>query len=248
MLGGRRIEFGAAKAIGGDMVTLREIMTRDVITISPEISIRDAMSLLSTRHISGAPVVAGGEIIGVVTATDLMAFAADLPGAPAERPDYVEAGEWELRDQLDNDGVELEPRGTFFTGLWDDAGADAAVRFATPSGPEWSALDTHTVEEAMTRAPIRALPPDTPLVAAAEFMRTHAIHRVLVTEAEQLLGIATYTDLARAIADHRFREREYVFGNERHGHPASFLGSRLPSEERKRTDGHTNPPGERRSE
>ncbi len=210
------------------MITLRDVMTRDVISIGPEMSIRDAMSLLASRHISGVPVMAGGEIAGVVTATDLMAFAADIPGAPAESSHHVEQGELMARDDLEVDEGEIEPPGTFYTELWDDAGADATVRFATPSGPEWNALDVHTVEEAMTRAPVRALPPDTTLTTAAEFMREHAIHRVLVTEGNRLLGIATFTDLARAIADRQFREREYVFNDGRHAHPESLLGSRLP--------------------
>lgn len=211
------------------MVTLREIMTRDIITVSPDVSIRDAMSLLSTKHISGVPVVAGGEIVGVVTSTDLMAFAADLPGAPAEPSHHVEQGEFVDREEMEGDGREIEPPGTYFTELWEDSGADAAVRFNTPSGPEWSVLDAHTVSEAMTHAPVRQLPADTPLPEAAEFMRAHAVHRVLVTESTQLAGIVTSTDLANAIADHKMREREWVFGDSgKRSHAEHTLGERLP--------------------
>ena len=213
------------------MTRVRDIMTKDVITIAPDLTIRDAMSLLSTRHISGAPVVAGGDIVGVITSTDLMGFAAELPGAPAELQDQVEFGEFAERDD-DMPERELEPAGTFFTDLWDDAGADAAVRFAGVTGPEWNVLDAHTVEEAMTRSPIFRLPGDTTLPAAAEFMRAHGVHRILVTDAEGLVGIVTATDLSNAVADHKLREVAYVFGAPRPDplkapHHEVTLGSRL---------------------
>ena len=41
------------------MLRLRDIMTTDVVTVSPESTIREAMELFASRHISGAPVVAG---------------------------------------------------------------------------------------------------------------------------------------------------------------------------------------------
>lgn len=217
------------------MTRVRDIMTKSVITISPDLTIRDAMSLLSTRHISGAPVVSGGEIVGVITSNDLMAFAAELPGAPAELQDEVEFGELVDRDD-DMPEKELEPAGAFFTDLWDDAGADATVRFAGVAGPEWNVLDAHTVEEAMTRAPIFKMPGDTTLPAAAEFMRTHGVHRMLVTDHEGLAGIVTSTDIANAVADHKVRDLEFVFGDDarfpaldprKPPHPEPTLGSRL---------------------
>jgi len=39
------------------MLRLQDIMTRDVVTVSPELTLRDAMELLTSLHISGAPVV-----------------------------------------------------------------------------------------------------------------------------------------------------------------------------------------------
>jgi CBS domain-containing protein len=218
------------------MTRLRDIMTRDVVTVPPDLTIRDAMSLFSSRHISGAPVVAGREIIGVVTSTDLMAFAAELPGAPTRRNEPAEIDDATDRQER-FPGVEAEPQGSFFTELWDDAGADVTVRFADTNAAEWNVLDEHTVEEAMTRAPIRSMPGDTLLAVAAEFMRTHAIHRILVEEEEKLIGIATATDIVNAVAGHKLREPAFVFGKESHftgqpggkpSHPETALGARLP--------------------
>jgi CBS domain-containing protein len=63
---------------GGPMLRLRDIMTRDVISATPDMTIRDAMELLSERHVSGAPVVDGGKIVGIFSATDILALLADL--------------------------------------------------------------------------------------------------------------------------------------------------------------------------
>lgn len=201
------------------MTRLRDIMTRDVVSVSPDVTIRDAMSILSTLHISGMPVVAGKDIVGVITSTDLMAFASDLPGVPVERDPALEA----IEPDVPAPDLEAEPTAEFFTEMWEDAGADVTVRFADVVAAEWNALDEHTVEEAMTRAPIWSLPGDTSLVQAAEFLRTHEIHRVLVTQGAKLAGIVTSTDLANAIAGHKLREPTYVFGKELH-----FTGADTP--------------------
>jgi CBS domain-containing protein len=217
------------------MTRLRDIMTREIVSVSPDLSIRDAMSLLSSRHISGVPVVAGSDIIGVVTSNDLMAFAAELSSAPAEREDQVPLEELPESDAKHPD-PELEPLGAFFTELWEEADADASLRFANVSGPSLDALDMHTVDEAMTRTPIYSVASESTLPAAAEFMRSHGIHRVFVTEKDKFVGIVTSTDIANAVASHKVRESQYVFGKESHFtgqpggkplHPETPLGARI---------------------
>jgi len=131
---------------------------------------------------------------------------------------------------------EIEPLGSFFNDLWEDVGEDVDVRFDEVTGPERNVLDAHTVEEAMTRAPIFEVPGETSLPATAEFMRSHAIHRVMVTDRGALVGIVTRTDLSNAVADHKLREHEYVFGTDprlprldprKPPHIERTLGSRL---------------------
>jgi len=51
----------------------REIMTRNVYTISPEASVQEVAQLLSRKSISGVPVIdKGGKIIGIVTEADII--------------------------------------------------------------------------------------------------------------------------------------------------------------------------------
>ena len=180
------------------MTMMKDIMTRRVISVSPHLSIRDAMSLLTSRHISGAPVVVGTEIVGVVTSNDLMAFAAELPGESGGRPYQLELEASTPRDE-DYSGVETEPPGAFFMDLWEGDGTDVVMRFTKAAGTDCSTLDEHTVEEAMTRPPICSVPANTTLPDAAEVMRLRGIHRVLVTDAGRVVGIATATDIANAV-------------------------------------------------
>lgn len=195
------------------MLRVRDIMSTDVITVSPEMTIRDTMDLFAAHHVSGAPVVSGRNVLGVVTATDLMTFASSVPGAPTFRPDAPEWGEWEAGEPAIDESVEegAEPAPAFWTMMWEDAGADAAVRMSTPDGPEWSVLDEHTAEEAMTPA-VYSLPPDASVPEAADYMQRHNVHRVLVMDGRELLGIVTTTDVARAVAEHRLSQRRFVFG------------------------------------
>lgn len=66
------------------MIKLRDVMTTEVVTLSPDLTIRAAADTLTGRHISGAPVVSGGRAVGMLTSTDLLEFMAGLDRDPAE--------------------------------------------------------------------------------------------------------------------------------------------------------------------
>jgi CBS domain-containing protein len=52
----------------------RDLMTRDVITVSPTTSLKNLATILIKNQISGAPVVAkNGKIIGIVSEADIVA-------------------------------------------------------------------------------------------------------------------------------------------------------------------------------
>ena len=56
------------------MLTVRDIMTTEVVTLTPEATLRDAMEALSTNHLSGVPVVAGERVVGVISMSDILSF------------------------------------------------------------------------------------------------------------------------------------------------------------------------------
>ena len=52
---------------------VQDLMTRDVTTVAPATSLRDAAGLLATKGISGLPVVsATGEVVGVLSEADIV--------------------------------------------------------------------------------------------------------------------------------------------------------------------------------
>ena len=193
------------------MLAVKDIMTKDVVTLAPDLSLRSAMELLTSRHITGAPVAAQGHVVGVVSLTDLAEYAASSPGVPTQRPEQAEWGDFEAPAEWPADE---EPPAEFFAELWDDAGAETTQRFSTTDSPEWNALEEHTIADVMNRK-IAWLRPDTPVEHAADFMRDAGIHRVLIMEDGKLLGLLTTTDIAGAVADNRLTKRVYVFDRTR---------------------------------
>jgi CBS-domain-containing membrane protein len=66
------------------MLTARDIMTREVVTIQPEASVEDLAKLLAEHRIGGAPVLdKSGGLVGVVTQSDLVQRSRDLELPPA---------------------------------------------------------------------------------------------------------------------------------------------------------------------
>lgn len=189
------------------MLQIRDAMTRDVLTVTPETTLREAAELFTSRHVSGAPVLDGQRVVGVVSATDVLEFVATSPPVPGPRTDEQEVGEWaELPASEPGDAA----AGAFFAEMWEDADAETTQRFADSDGPEWDVFAEHTVQEVMTRA-VCVLPSTQSIPAAAEYMKTAGVHRLLVIDEGKLVGIITSTDIARAVADHRLQERRLVF-------------------------------------
>jgi acetoin utilization protein AcuB len=56
-----------------EKVRVRDIMTKQVITVTPESSIGDAARLILERRIGGLPVMQGGRLVGIITKTDILA-------------------------------------------------------------------------------------------------------------------------------------------------------------------------------
>ena len=62
------------------MITAKDIMTRDVITISPETEIAQAAKLLLENRINGVPVVNdAGELVGILCQSDLIIQQKNIP-------------------------------------------------------------------------------------------------------------------------------------------------------------------------
>jgi CBS domain-containing protein len=179
------------------VATVREIMTREVRTVEPETPLREALGLFVGAAVSGAPVVANGRLVGVVSVSDIIEFEATQPGVPTVQPEHSDWGDLEAPDVwVEGDDAPA----SFFLGYWSDAGAETTARFESPSAPEWDRLSEHLVSEVMTRSVV-GLAPGASVRAAARLMVDADVQRLLVLEDGALLGIVTTTDVVRALAD-----------------------------------------------
>jgi CBS domain-containing protein len=180
------------------MLTVRDLMTTDVATVDPDLTLREAVELFTQRHVSGAPVTAGGRLVGVLSASDVLAFEGATPGIPTERPE-VELEEWnEPTEWVEGE----EAPAAFFNEQWGDVGADVLERFAEVSGPEWDRLAEHTVSEAMTPS-LCSVAPFVDIYTAAEYMVRAGIHRLIVLDNGRLVGVLSSMDIVRAVAQQR---------------------------------------------
>lgn len=64
-------------------IQVREVMTTLVVSVRPENSIHEAAVRLSANRISGMPVVTGGDVVGVISESDIIQ--ALIPPADRER-------------------------------------------------------------------------------------------------------------------------------------------------------------------
>jgi CBS-domain-containing membrane protein len=65
---------------GGDMLKVKDIMTREVKTVSPETEITQAAKLLLSERINGVPVInQAGELVGILCQSDLIAQQKGIP-------------------------------------------------------------------------------------------------------------------------------------------------------------------------
>lgn len=54
---------------------VRELMTKDVVSVQPETTLRAAAALLVEHRVSGLPVIVGTEVVGVLSEADIVAKA-----------------------------------------------------------------------------------------------------------------------------------------------------------------------------
>ena len=149
------------------MLRISEIMTRDLVSATPDMSLQDAMEILAERHVGALPVIDGDVVVGIFSATDLLAYIAEL----------------------------------------EDATPSLSFRRRRKRTAD---LEDATVGDLMTRK-VHSLPPDGTVDEAAWLMSEKRIHRILIMDGDEAVGILSALDVAKAVAEHRIKERTYIF-------------------------------------
>jgi CBS domain-containing protein len=151
-------------------LTVRQIMTREVVTARPTWSLLQATQTMREKHISGLPVVDENEhVVGVLSERDVLA---DLDRA---------VGVGSVRGFLDL-LLELEDRPGVHR-------LDGCLR----------RLERARVSEAMTRRVV-TVDPDASMGEAARLLRVFSVKRMPVLEDKRLIGILTRQNIVDALA------------------------------------------------
>jgi CBS domain-containing protein len=194
-------------------LTAGDLMTRDVVRLSHDLPLREAIRLLLQNQVGGAPVVdAEGRCVGVFSATDVLRLGLNRPdvlGPP--RPPLPITCPFQARG--------TGPGGQEVTLCALPLGVcPIQVKQPGPGGKElvvcsqprcmltdWQVVDveqlpTDEVSQFMTGDLVRASP-DTPIRVLARMMIDAHIHRVIVVdEAKKPVGIVSSTDLLAVLA------------------------------------------------
>ncbi len=175
------------------MLQLKDVMQRDVVAVSPDLTLRELVEVLSEHEVSGVPVVLNGKVVGVVSTTDIFDFREETSGS---RPSDA------------SDGPSGPPRrGTSFESFSDTyelADAETLEWMRTTRSRDWDLLDESTVADIMTRK-VLSLTSTTTVKKAAAYMLDAGVHRLLVIDGGELQGIVTTTDIVRAVAEGRLK-------------------------------------------
>jgi IMP dehydrogenase len=153
-------------------LTASDVMQRDIVTISPEDTLRQALALMTEYHVAGLPVMdEESRCIGVVAATDILAY---------EQDHAEESNEGETTQFFDPETQQWETVSVSAFGLEE--------------------FGDVRVSEVMSRELVW-VERDTPLKETARRMIEERVHRVLVMdERSYLYGIISAYDFVRVVA------------------------------------------------
>ena len=153
--------------------TVGDVMTRRVFTVDPKMTLTDLDRVLLEHGVSGAPVVEGGRLVGVVSQADVVRV-------------------------LHEEQVHAQRVSAFYGSPFPIS--MRTLQFLGPDSRKIAERMTKLrVAEVMTPAPITTAATAT-IEDAAKLMFDEGIHRLPVVENEELVGILSALDLVELVA------------------------------------------------
>jgi CBS domain-containing protein len=151
----------------------KDLMQRDMVTVSPDDTLREALALMTDNHVTGLPVMNGeSRCVGLITASDILNYEVEHANTSAE------TGSAQFFDPE--------------TQQWD------SVLFSAFGLEEFGDV---RVQDVMTRDLVW-VKRDTPLKDVARRMIDERIHRVLVMDKDaRLYGVLSAYDFVRVVAE-----------------------------------------------
>jgi CBS domain-containing protein len=151
---------------------VRDIMTKNVITLQPDATLHKALETFTKKGISGAPVVKDGKLVGLVTQLDIIKVL-DI---------YIPK-------------IHLTSMPQFFLVL---AGLKSR-RKTTELKKKLMAASRLTVEDFMNTDPV-VIGKEADIMEASRILNTYKVNRLPVIEKGKVIGIVTRNDIIRAVA------------------------------------------------
>jgi len=153
------------------MTKVRDVMTKNIVAFKPEDSIYEVARILRERKISGAPVVEGEKVVGMISEADIMGLIEEHDiDVNTILPSPLDVLEFPVRMKLELNEV-LEK-----------------IKKAS------SAL----VSDVMTEKVV-SISPDAAISEAAKIMSGKKVNRLPVIEKEKLVGIISRGDIIGAL-------------------------------------------------
>jgi CBS domain-containing protein len=158
-------------------ITARDVMTKDVTTVTEDLPIEGMIQQIRETRYSGLPVVdANGKAIGLISQNDVLRGLAYLLGS-SDLPEDFQLGKRKAGVQL------VEAAGK----------ADRAVAVAQ--------FLARPVKDVMTPS-LESCSPDTPAAEVCNIMVEKRIHRVVVLDGDgKVAGLVSATDLVRRFGE-----------------------------------------------
>ena len=154
-------------------VLIEEVMTRDVLSVQPEMTVKQMDRALLDRNVSGAPVLEGQRLVGVVSRADAVRALYDDQSQATRISDFYTSPfpiPLPALDQLEKDSRRITQH-----------------------------LATLRVREIMTTDPLTVAPSDS-VEVVAHMMVSERVHRVPVVDEGELVGIVSSLDIVGCVA------------------------------------------------
>lgn len=159
---------------------VRDVMSTDIVTVAPDMTVVGLARMLRKEDLSGAPVVEGDRVVGVVSDSDILRLA-------------VEEGA--LEELVDDTGGS-ESEGYFRS----SPGVLGRLGRFLPTGVPGTRLEAHSVRDIMTSATF-SVRPEATLSEAARFLAGASIERALVFDDGRLVGVVTTFEVLKGLTE-----------------------------------------------
>ena len=150
---------------------VKDVMNPNVVFCKPDDTVREAAKVLKVNNISGAPVLEGRKLVGIVSEADLLKLLVIPEKGNLWLPSPFEVIEVPIRELLS----------------WED------------TKKMLSDVGSTKVEEMMTKD-VRTISSEASVEEASELMIRHRINRLPVMENNHVVGIVTRGDIIEGLA------------------------------------------------